>query len=653
MRYYRFFFFSHKCLRLICLILCLSSGICGGIQAQSWINLSGVRLHFEDTDPNAHEISGDLKIYLPKGEEILKSYQLYWGKNPSEKLAFSGPICGLVLRERDIKPEKGAQPCLIRVKEDSQEYLTYQFIDNNPVPQGATHFLLYVQGVIRPVLAASLAIHDLGLPEHTAQDLSLVDEDPDEGQLAGKLEIMPPEDEKNVTHYSVYWGKGENTKLSSPYPIAVIGKTESLFRLLNKHLTYTFPQDTVIPGEATHILVYSGNNQGEMTRGISLRIEDLGCGCNTLCHNPFSFNQADEECLPATAPVSGIFLNGNIKDQPPRLTGSLWVTRNKNVVERSKYILYWGNSHKEKLDGYGPMGVFFSTLAQSFADVYHFEQTLVPPGAEYLILTPELWGEQSSYRVLAKLPVQAESEKQENSPTEEKKDNNQLKKTIGISLSSPDGTALLETANNFLTRIIDFTGSNETEESEGNYNETNGILFFDFPLSPHSFLRTQLSLGKATGASEGNNIVEIERNILSLSYRRFLPGSWWNLGIEDLFIGAGLGYGRTYFRYDGREFTLDPTASDDNSQISAIIETERPIYRAVSNGVVGLMDLGWYSRKYPFHFGYQFVQYLSGKSSDFSGNQIPDFSNHRERTKDSWENAKRISQIYTGFHYFF
>ena len=73
--------------------------------------------------------------------------------------------------------------------------------------------------------------------------------------------------ESNVTHYVIYWGSTESTKLD-PNPIAVLAKT-------SENLTYELPLGTIKPQSATHFLVFTKNNDGEMTKGTYTPINDL------------------------------------------------------------------------------------------------------------------------------------------------------------------------------------------------------------------------------------------------------------------------------------------------------------------------------------------------------------------------------------------
>ena len=67
-------------------------------------------------------------------------------------------------------------------------------------------------------------------------------------------------------HYVLYWDSDSTTKLDSA--ITEIAKTGS-------NLTYTISANTSIPSGATHFLVFTKNDYGEMATGVSVEIDDL------------------------------------------------------------------------------------------------------------------------------------------------------------------------------------------------------------------------------------------------------------------------------------------------------------------------------------------------------------------------------------------
>ena len=73
----------------------------------------------------------------------------------------------------------------------------------------------------------SVPIVDKGLPVNAAVSLSFNDTELTGGWLTGSLSITKASDEKDVSHYSVYWGASVDRKLS-PAPIQEIAKTTNI-----------------------------------------------------------------------------------------------------------------------------------------------------------------------------------------------------------------------------------------------------------------------------------------------------------------------------------------------------------------------------------------------------------------------------------------
>ncbi|MBN2444830.1 MAG: VCBS repeat-containing protein [Spirochaetales bacterium] len=103
-------------------------------------------------------------------------------------------------------------------------------------------------------------------PTEPAQGIIFIDTDYNITEISGEVSIIPAIDESEITDYVLYWGSNPTTKITPP--IAEIDKTEIT-------LTHTFSNNTVIPNGATHFLVYTKNDHGEMDTGISLEIRDL------------------------------------------------------------------------------------------------------------------------------------------------------------------------------------------------------------------------------------------------------------------------------------------------------------------------------------------------------------------------------------------
>jgi len=104
------------------------------------------------------------------------------------------------------------------------------------------------------------------VPFLTATSVSFTDTDSDSGKLGGTITIGKANDESAITHYVLYWGSNESTK-QSPTALANIEKT-------GDNPTWAFPDNTLVPNDATHLLIFTKNDNGEMETGVSTPIFD-------------------------------------------------------------------------------------------------------------------------------------------------------------------------------------------------------------------------------------------------------------------------------------------------------------------------------------------------------------------------------------------
>ncbi|MBF0353564.1 MAG: hypothetical protein HQM11_21235, partial [SAR324 cluster bacterium] len=110
-----------------------------------------------------------------------------------------------------------------------------------------------------------------GAPEMSippARGVSLVDQDPDTGEIAGTINIQKAADETNLTHYVLYWGSGPTEKMGGIWSLAKTGQD----------LSYTLPVNTKIPQGVTHVLVYTKKDMDQSDTGISVPLTDRQSG---------------------------------------------------------------------------------------------------------------------------------------------------------------------------------------------------------------------------------------------------------------------------------------------------------------------------------------------------------------------------------------
>lgn len=97
--------------------------------------------------------------------------------------------------------------------------------------------------------------------------LTFVDTNAAEDVISGDLAIGTAPEEKYVKEYRLYWGSGPSAKLAGYGSIAVYAADGTVH-------THTFTNEPV-PAGATHLLVYSANDEGEMDEPKALDIPDL------------------------------------------------------------------------------------------------------------------------------------------------------------------------------------------------------------------------------------------------------------------------------------------------------------------------------------------------------------------------------------------
>lgn len=99
------------------------------------------------------------------------------------------------------------------------------------------------------------------------QDVTVTKTDSNRRLLSGELVFEPPEHEVRLEYYGVYWADDDGNRLQGHPSIAAL-------RAGGKR-GYTF-ETVSIPKEAGKVVVFSGNENGEMARGVSVEIPGSG-----------------------------------------------------------------------------------------------------------------------------------------------------------------------------------------------------------------------------------------------------------------------------------------------------------------------------------------------------------------------------------------
>ncbi len=279
------------------------------------INLAEA-INFIDEDGNIDEIQGTVTI-TPASDEIdISHYVLYWGENDTEKLpcgarihTFDGATLTLdhqnlqdnaVIKNLDTRTtyargtdyeldsETGEVTSIDGILENAEVNVTYQlqpitswakdeslvypFPPDTPIPTDATHLLVFTEnafGEMPQGIGVEIVDRGASPPFNPAIGIRFTDSDAAADKIGGEVMITPAADQTDITHYVLYWGENDTQKLPSQelMPIGTIDKGEN-----GDDLVYNIPDDTGIPEDATHLLVFSGNTFGEMTDGISVEI---------------------------------------------------------------------------------------------------------------------------------------------------------------------------------------------------------------------------------------------------------------------------------------------------------------------------------------------------------------------------------------------
>ena len=160
----------------------------------------------------------------------------------------------------------------------------------------------------------------LPVPTNPAELIDFTDGDLQGNEVSGTITVTKAVDESDLTHYVIYWGSDSTTKLSGESAIAEVAKTGA-------NVTSELAADTLLPVGATHLLVFTKNENGEMATGVSQAITDKAIPVNPAQALCFDDGQG----------------GGNI-------AGSVTFTRAADESDITHYNLYWGSDATTKYD---------------------------------------------------------------------------------------------------------------------------------------------------------------------------------------------------------------------------------------------------------------------------------------------------------------
>ena len=642
-------------------------------------------LEFTDNDSRGGWLSGDLIFTVPenissaeKSAKIFK-YVLRWGNNPHQRLGMYLPIVTL-------KTAKSGSRTRIK-------------FNNTRVPSGATHFLLYSRNENEEELEVySLTLIDKGVPNSKPQKIDFEQTGKTANRVQGEISVVRAWDEREVTHYAVYWGESPVTVLRSQPPVIVFEKKTWFERLTSQlqapwKLNYMNEKiDVLLPQEATHLIVFSRNSAGQMNDGVAVELEGV---------------EKKEK-------VNNIKILLNLKPAPSgMIAGVVTLVRSNENSADEHYLLYWGKNEETRLsdvpaltkfeiktirDGLTVKEIQVSTLTMmdqnlqvsSVKDAsrelkYEFPQnTFIPEGATHILAYTQqkFWFQDDAERRLIGPVANVSLADHDGIKKKSKKISNIKEGLKNFSITKFKKTSSLTTENLFQGKNAEENkirkGSDwRIAENRGlgfalSFSGLNGIvLFYDLNLDDNQQLHYSLELtGPQVGStfkalrlteestdmqsiatSGSGNSLEINRTLLSTSYRWFIDeSSIWGM-TEGLYFGAGGGMGYATLKYEGRDSSATSSVSDDTETFNSTATVYSHATKAM--GLFAVLDAGWQGlENYYFQVSLQpsiYFYYQDG----YQETSIPVNPNQRSTVNERWSRAKNLTRLQLGFGVFF
>jgi hypothetical protein len=573
------------------------------------------------------------------------------------------------------------------------------------VPSGATHFLLYarLENGEEPE-KFSLSLIDKGVPNSKPQGILFEQTGKEGNRVQGEIRITPAWDEREVTHYAVYWGEGPETVLRTQPSVTVIEK-KSWFGSLAAQLqapwkgnTLTEGIDVLLPPEATHLIAFSRNTEGQMNEGVSVELEGT---------EKKGIRLSQKMLLHKKSAPSGM------------IAGDVTLVRDKEETESEHYLFFWGKDKKTRLEDLPPLTKFeinkirdglnvkeiqVSTLTvmdqklqvspEKDADrELKFEfpiNTFIPAGATYILAFTQqkFWFQDDAERRL-KGPIAAVSIQDPDGSRNKEKKKSKIKeglKNFSItqfnkksvlsqdikenpeSLFQGDKTKGAKIRKGQDWRISEIRGLGLGLSFSG----LNGIVtYYDYNLDDNQQLHYSLELtGPQVGSyfkalrlteestdmqsiakSNSDNSLEIDRTLVSATYRWFVDGSVvWGI-TEGLFYGAGGGFGYANLKYQGKDASASAIISGDTEAFNS---TATDYYHSANAlGLFAVLDAGWQGlENYYFQISFQPSIYFYYKDN-FEESSIPVNPDQRSTVVGRWSKAKDLTRLLLGIGVFF
>ena len=650
-------------------------------------------LKFVDNDSRGGWLSGEMIVSIPddlsfnENDNSNLKFVLYWGNNPFQRLGMFLPIVTFPMKKTGGK---------INIKFKATK-----------VPPGATHIILSLidEKDKKEKEYFSLPFFDKGVPESKPQGIIFEQIAKKGNSVKGRIIINRAWDERNLSHYAVYWGTGPRTVLRSKPPVKIIKKRswfESLLTQIRSPWSDTDIVENVellMPNEATHLIVFSRNNEGQMNEGASFELESIKLEKQIL---------RNKLILEKTHSPDGI------------ISGEVILKRKQLDTGSHDYLFFWGEDDKTRLSDLPPITKFeikkirdglvekeilvssMSMMDQKLQVTsikdgsrvlkYKFPiNTFVPKNAKYILAYKQqkFWFEADVERKLegpigsvslndpdgiknkTKIKKKLKSELKDFSITKFKK-----KKDIKSVDSKKDSNSYFE-KNSKKSEIKNSAQEWRVSEYRGiglgfSFSGLNGIsIFYDYNMDNNKQFHFELDLTgpqvasvfktlrltnegsdmESVGKSLSGNSLEINRTLFSTIYRWFIDDSLvWGIS-EGFFYGLGAGFGYSTLKYRGRDSNSIAIISGENETFNST--TTDYSHSTTGMGFFALLDAGWQGLKnYYFQVSIQPSLYLL-YSDGFEEGSIPVNPGQRSTVKDRWNKSKNPSRIILGFGVFF
>jgi hypothetical protein len=204
---------------------------------------------FTDSDTDAAQIAGTIAWTAASPTTGITGYKIYWGSSTTVKLVGNTAVVYTV-----ADPTTTSQTVTA----------------NTALPVGATHFLIYSYNAGGDSAAAlAIAITDAAVPTVLPTNGSFTDSDSDATQIEGTIAWTAANPTTGITGYKIYWGSDATTILSTDTTVEYTvssAATES----------QAVAENTALPANATHFLIYSYNADGDSALALAIPITDVG-----------------------------------------------------------------------------------------------------------------------------------------------------------------------------------------------------------------------------------------------------------------------------------------------------------------------------------------------------------------------------------------